>query len=125
MFGTDNKIKPTNKLNLIQKYLLSVRKRVVIAKGDSGETNHYWRKEGITCLQMIQRVIGPEVTLPDNSVIKFDQQGQLPISKKLLSEAQKATVLPNLKISSLVSVGQLCDDNCKLLLDKKSLYVGK
>ena len=50
MFGTDNKMKITNKLNLIQKYLLSVGKRVVIAKGDSGTTNRYWRKEDVVFL---------------------------------------------------------------------------
>ena len=43
MFGIDNKIKITNKLNLIQKYSFLVGKRVVIAKGDSSTANHYWR----------------------------------------------------------------------------------
>ena len=125
MFGTDNKVIITNKLNLIKKYLLSVRVKVVIAKGDSGAINYYWRKEDIACLQMIQYAIGPEVTLPDNSVIKSDQQDHLPISQKLSQEAQKATVLPHLKSSSLVSLGQLCDNNCKMSLDKKKLYVVK
>ena len=124
MFGTDNKVKITNKLNLIQRYLLSVGK-VVIPKGDSGATNRYWKKEDIACSQMVQRVIGPEVILPHNSVIKSDQQGHLPISKKLSSDDQKATVLPHLKSSSLVSLVKLCDDKCKVLLDRKNLYVVK
>ena len=89
MFGTDNKVTITNKLNLIQKYLLSVGKQVVISKGNSGATNHYWRKEDIDCLKMIQRDIGPEVTLPDNSVIKSDQHGHLSISKKYHQSPKK------------------------------------
>ena len=40
-------------------------------------------------------------------------------------KAKKATVLPDLKSSSLISLGQLCDDNCKVLLDKKKLQVFK
>ena len=34
-------------------------------------------------------------------------------------------VLPSLKSSSLISLGQLCDDDCSVLLDKKKLYVKK
>ena len=100
MFGTDSKVMITNKLNLIQKYLLSVGKKSVIVKVNSGATNHYWRKEDMACLYMIQHAIGPEFILPDNSVIKSDPQDHLPISQKLSQEARKATVLTHLKSSS-------------------------
>ena len=120
MFRTYNKVIITNKLNLIQKYLLSVRKQVIIAKGDSGATNHCWRKEDIDFLQMIQHSICLEVTLLDNSVIKSDQQGHLPISQKLSPEAQQGIVLPHLKSSSLASLCQLCDDNCKFYLTRRN-----
>ena len=41
MIGMDEQVKVTNKLNAMKKYLLSVRNEMVIAKGDSGATNHY------------------------------------------------------------------------------------
>ena len=92
---------------------------MVIAKGDSGATIHYWREENMTCLKDIIRAVGPNVTLPNNSVLQSDQQDQLPISSNLSKTAQQSTVLPHLKSSSLVSLGQLCDDKYKVLLDKK------
>ena len=70
-------------------------------------------------MKNIKVIKGPEVTLPNNEAIQSDQQYQLPISKKLSTYAQKATVLPQLKSSSLVSLGQLCDNNYQVLLDKK------
>ena len=53
---------------------------MVVTKGDSRDTNHYWIEEDTTCLKDIIRAVGPNVTLPDNSVLQSDQQGRLPIS---------------------------------------------
>ena len=98
---------------------------MVIAKVDSGDTNHYCRKQDITCLQLFQRVIGPEITLPKNSVIRSNQQGYTYQYAKKIIRGTKTIVVTYLKSSSLVSLGQRCDDNCKVLLDKISLYVVK
>ena len=46
-------------------------------------------------------------------------QGQLLLSKQLSKQAQRATAMLALKSSSLVSLGQLCDDNCTVILNKK------
>ena len=51
--------------------------------------------------------------------------GQLMLSSKLSKEAQTATALPALKISSLISLGQLCDENCVILLNKEKMYAIK
>ena len=56
---------------------------MIIAKGDSGATNHYWRKDDRKFLENVKHIQGPEDTLPNNECIKSDQQGQLPISEKL------------------------------------------
>ena len=125
MIETDTKLNRTNKLNIIIKYLLSVGNKMVIAKKYSGVTNHYWRAEDITCLKNTIQAVGPNFTLPDNNVLKSDQQDHLPISLKLSKTAKQATVLPHLNNSSLVSFEQLCDDNCKVLLNKKYIYLVK
>ena len=57
--------------------------------------------------------VAPSITLPDNSFLVSDQQGRLPISSILSKTAQQIKVLSHLKSSSLVSLVQLCDDNCK------------
>ena len=43
----------------------------------------------------------------------------------LSSRAENVVILPSLKSASLISLGQLCDDDCKVLLDKRKLYAVK
>ena len=68
---------------------------------------------------------GPTVTLPNNEKISSTEQGKLPLHSDLSSTALTAAILPGLQSSSLISLGQLCDDNCDILLNKKSLFVMK
>ena len=65
------------------------------------------------------------VTLPNSNSIFSETKGQLPLSAKLSPKAKEAIVLPKLQSSSLISLGQLCDDNCNVHLDKKELKVYK
>ena len=93
---------------------------VVIAKGDSAATNNYWKKEDENFLFSPSPFVGPSVTLPDGTTIRSTTMGYLPLSNQLSSKAKKATVLPNLKSSSLISLGQIADDDCTILLDQKN-----
>ena len=68
---------------------------------------------------------GPAVILPDAGSIRPTKMGQLSLSKKLSKQAQSATALPALKSASLVSLGQLCDDDCVVLLNKRKMYAIK
>lgn len=52
-------------------------------------------------------------------------QGQLPSHEDLSKNARTAIVLPSLTSSSLVSLGQLCNDGCNVSLDKAKLQVHK
>ena len=45
--------------------------------------------------------------------------------KKLSSKSQEALIFPNLTNESLISVGQLCDDNCEVVFDKNKVNVIK
>ena len=97
----------------------------ILAKADSGATSHYIRMTDADCLKNTKPYIGPAVLLPDAGSIKPSKMGQLSLSSKLSKQAQTATALPELKSSSLISLGQLCDDNCIVLLDKKNMYAIK
>ena len=99
--------------------------KCVTAKGDSAASAHYWREEDIACLTEIQTAPGPAVTLPNNTTIRATKQGNIPINATLSSRAKNVVILPSLKSASLISLGQLCDDNCKVLLDKHKLYAVK
>ena len=63
--------------------------------------------------------------MPDSGEISPTHEGQLPLSDKLSNQAKRATALPALKSSSLVSLGQLCDDDCTVILDKNKLLALK
>ena len=56
--------------------------------------------------------------------IKTTHRGYLPF-KHLSNDALTTNILPSLKSASLVSLGQLCDDNCTVALHKNKIEVFK
>ena len=95
----------------------------IVAKGDSAATAHYWRSEDLACVQNIVRKKGPRVTLPNNASITSSHQYQLLLSSALSRAAQTADIIPTLKISSLISLGQLCDDKTAKYFSQKRTYL--
>lgn len=51
--------------------------------------------------------------------------GALPLSSNLSFKAKNSYILDGLQNSSLLSIGQLCDDDCTVIFDKKNLHVLK
>ena len=100
-------------------------KSTIFAKADSGATSHYIRMMDAACLKNTKSYKGPAVLLPDAGSIRPSKMGQLSLSSKLSKQAQTATALPMLKSSSLISLRQLCDDDCIVLLNKKNMYAVK
>ena len=96
-----------------------------MAKGDSAASSHYWRQEDEMCLNDVKHFAGPSVLLPNKEKIAATQRGQLSLSTDLSSQAQTAMILPQLKSASLISIGQLCDDDCAVILDKQLLVAIK
>ena len=64
------------------------------------------------------------MALPDGSIIRAHETGELPI-KKLSTKATTVQVFKNLTSSSLLSVGQLCDDGCKVNFNDRQMLVSK
>ena len=63
--------------------------------------------------------------LPDSSHVQATQSGLLPLHHSLSATAKTAHVLDGMTNSSLISIGQLCDDDCVAILDKQRLfYIG-
>ena len=98
---------------------------IVQAKGDSAASHHYWREKDARCLSNIQRCHGTSVRLPNNEFIPSTQQGLLPLSTKLSTRARTVKILPQLNSASLISMGQLCDDDCRVVLTKEHLVAVK
>ena len=97
----------------------------VLAKADSGASGNYWRDKDKHVLANIKPDTIVSVNLPNAQPITSTLTGTIPLSNNLSTKAKQATVLPNPHSSSLISLGKLCDDDCKVLLDKKELNVCK
>ena len=98
----------------------------VIVKADSGASNHYFRKKYLGALKNVKQMTsGPIVKLPDSSTIQSTKEGNIPLHSSLSPTATKAHIFDNLTNSSLLSIGQLCDDGCTAALDKRFLRIFK
>ena len=64
------------------------------------------------------------VILPNNETIHSTHDAKLNIPN-VNKAAKAATVYPNLTSSSLISIGQLCDDNCTAIFTKENMRVVK
>jgi len=95
-----------------------------IAKSDSAASNHYWPLREAPILNNLQEdKFGPTVILPDTSNLNATQKGHLPIPH--LSKTATSTSVFHHLHSPLISLGQLCDDDCEIYLNRKSLKVTK
>ena len=104
-----------NKLNarLITSTVHPPMRTPLIAIADSGASSHYLTKaDEKHCTHIKRTTFGPRVKLPDNSRITATHSMQLNLHPALSSKAQKAHSFDNLKSGSLLSIGQLCDDDC-------------
>ena len=115
---TDHK---PEKLNFVSNITTSY----CVAKGDTGATGHYWTEKDKGILKNIKQTNGPSVQLPDSSMIPSTEQGNLPLSPHFSASATKTCVLPNLKSANLISLGQLCDDGCTIILNQDTMNVIK
>ena len=70
-------------------------------------------------------VNGPTASLPNNTKIQATSMGVLPFHESLSQQAYEALVFPNITNVSLISVGQLCDDNCLVLFTKAKFFIIK
>ena len=70
----------------------------VIAKGDSGASNHCICLQDSHILNDVTLEHGPAVQQPDNSTLQSSGSGQLPMSDQLSTDTKKAIAPPNLKI---------------------------
>ena len=98
----------------------------IILKADSGATKTYIKPTDQHVLTYAQAVRSPStVKLPDNTHLHQIAVGQLPLHPTLSPQAQQGHVLKGLNNSSLLSIGQLCDDDCIAVFDKRALNIYK
>ena len=95
----------------------------IILKADTGASKHYLRPNDAQLLTNINTVASPiTVHLPNNNTITSTTRGQLPF-KALTDSAKQAYILPSLTNSSLLSIGQLCNENCTAIFTKRLMLI--
>ena len=68
---------------------------------------------------------GATVQLPDSSTISATAVGRLPLPAPLTVSETNTHVFDDLHIASLISLGQICDNDCVAILDKHKIWVIK
>ena len=93
---------------------------------DSGATSHYFKPTHQHALSNVKTLtFGPSATLPDNSIVTATKSGTFNLHQAIDKSARTALIMPNLKNESLVSVGKLCDNDCKVVFTKHNVKIIK
>ena len=97
----------------------------VCLKTDSGASKSYIRPVDQSILHQQKIDNGPKVQIPNGTNINTIKKGILPLHAPLSSAAKKASVLEGLSNATLLSIGQLWDENCIAVFDKHHLRIFK
>ena len=98
----------------------------VILKADTGASKSYVKPNDKHILQQRQCIKnGPQVNLPDGSIMDTIETRILPLNNLLSTMAKTGNVLKGLTNASFLSIGQLCNDNCIAVFSKYRLCIYK
>ena len=107
-------------------YVIPTPTSTIVAKADTGASQHYFRNQDTAALENLQPVsFGPVVNLPDSTSIQAQKQGNVLLHPSLSHNATTSHVFNHLTNASLLSIGQLCDDDCIATFQKKLLHIYK
>ena len=97
----------------------------MILKADTGASAHYIKNDDKSFLLNVQPSLHPkQVQLPDETIIESTHDATLPING-ISNFAKEATIFPDLTSASLLSIGQLCNDDCTAIFTKQNMKVIK
>ena len=93
---------------------------------NSGATGTFVASSDVPHLRQLQTLSnGPTVLSASGEVMTSTLHGTLPLSPLLSDVAQSAFVLDNLRTGTLVSLSQLCDDDCIAIFSKLDVKIVK
>ena len=107
-------------------YNSSVDKQCEEAIPDTGASTHFLKKEAIkNCTKIKQQNDGTQATAADGGKMKATHKIVVPLAPELSEKATTGYILDNLETGSLVSIAQLCDDDCIALFTKYDIKIIK
>ena len=92
---------------------------------DTAATRHYITEATLPICNNVENTEGPYVAVADGQVLAPTKKALLPLSKHLTSKARVAYSFNNLKSGTLISIGQLCDDECVAIFTKYNVKILK
>jgi hypothetical protein len=86
---------------------------------DTGATAHYLHPSAAPhCLNLQHTHNGPSVQVANGDKIETTLRATIPLAPELSDQAKEGHIFHNLQSGSLISIGQLCDDDCVALFTK-------
>ena len=92
---------------------------------DTAATKHYITEELLPICSEVQNTNGPYVTVADGDIMSPTKKAILPFATTFSRNAKIAYSFNNLKSGSLISIGQLCDDDCIAIFSKYDVKIIK
>ena len=123
--GTEDKI--SSKINKFCFKTTSVEKNVPTYNAfvDSVATYHFLQPTSLPACANIEKATGPKVAIANGKTITPQSKAHLNLSKRLSLQATKSYTFDDLKTGSLLSLGQLCDDDCIAIFTKYDVDIIK
>lgn len=113
----------SNKLNLFETTEAEYHNTATIL--DSAATHHFTPISTLNMSQSHKIHMGPTVRVATGQTTIPKYAALLPLHPSLSKEAQHTYVLDNLPAGTLISLGQLCDDDCIALFTKYNVKIIK
>ena len=94
---------------------------------DTGATGHYLDNAAEQyCTHVKHTSTGPSVRVANSENIETSKRATVPLAKEPLSDKAKVGhIFDDLQSGSLISIGQLCDDDCVALFTKYDVKIYK
>ena len=73
----------------------------------------------------VSDTIGPFVKVADGRIMSPTKKASLPLPRVFSRQARLAYSFNNLKSGTLISIGQLCNDDCKAIFSKYDVKIKK
>ncbi len=119
---SSNVVPPKN--NIYQERHQAAANHAAIA--DTGATGHCLNTAAEPhCINVTPTNEGPSVRVANGQNIETSKRATVPLAKELSNKAKVGHIFDDLKSGSLLSIGQLCDDDCVALFSKYDVKIYK
>ena len=92
---------------------------------DTAATKHYITEDKLKICNDLKNTIGPYITVADGRIMSPTKKAELPLPKEFTKNARTAYSYNNLKSGTLLSIGQLCDNDCIKIFSKYDVKIIK